>query len=180
MPKLYVANATQQIRQFTYWVAESPRHFVQEIPIGGQVLLAGRELTVLDIEAIIKQHIPYGLLEVGEALKSRSNSFDGIAYQLDRAVSYDKLLQLVERYNSVLNTRGKQLRQEAAIAASEFIDQQLFQAQAPARLESLELSIEEVNRDQRDETPEISEGTRVVKGHIDEPSRPPVRRRRSS
>jgi hypothetical protein len=176
MPKLYIANATQQLQQFSYWVPEGKRAVLQEIPVGGQLLIGGRDLPKPAIDAILEHHRTYGLVTVSEALKS-GGSFDGMAYSIDRPVSYDRLLDLVEKYRSVLNQRGRKLRQDAAIATNEFINQQMQQQQIPGRLDALEMSVEEVSRDQRDDSPEISDGVRVVAA--DREVNPPRRNSRS-
>ena len=160
MPKLYVANVKQQIEQFTYWVPGSPRYFTQEIPIGGQILVAGKDLPQGVVDGIVAQHRVYGILPASEALTGRVQ-YSGVCYSIDRPVRYDHLLQLVNGYRTILVDRGRKLREEAAIATDDYINQQLFSQQVPGRLENLEMSVEEVSRDQRDETPEVSEGVRV-------------------
>jgi hypothetical protein len=163
MPKLYISNATQQTQQFTFWMPEASRAMMQEIPIGGQIMLLSRDLSSSAIDSILEQHAKYGLVELQRALSSRLAVFHGLAYQLDKPVPFDKLLLLVDKYNSVLNQRGKQLRTEAAIATNEFIEDQMFQRQLPGRLDALEMSVEEVSRDGRDDSPEVSEGVRVIR-----------------
>ena len=172
--KMYVVNATQQIRQFTFWLKGAPRALVQEVPIGGQTLVAGRELSVTDIEHVIQQHAPYGLVEVSEALRSRG-TFDGVAYSLDKPVPYDRIVDLVDRYNGVMNERGKELRAAAAIATNDYIETNLRENGVPARLQTLEQTVEEVERDHRDTSPEVAAGVRVVREPGD--SRPALRGR---
>lgn len=177
MPKLYVANATQQVHQFTFTLPEVTRSMIQEIPIGGQVLVAGRELPSTSIDAIIEQKSRYGLVSLADALRTSRAPFHGFAYQLDKPIPASKIFELSDRYNSVLNTRGRELRAEAAVATEQFIQDHMFRQQVPGRLANLEQTVEEVNRDQRDETPEISDGVRVVR---DQPGaeRPALRRGR--
>lgn len=170
MTKLYIANATQQIRQFTYWVPEGSRSMIREIPIGGQTMIGDYPSPA--VESILSQHQKYGLVSVPEALKSAV--FDGLAYQLDKPVSYERIVDLVDKYKSILNQRGRKLRTEAALANNEFIEQQLFNDQSPARLRSYEMSVEEIKRDQRDETPEISEGVRVERAPTQTVERPRI------
>lgn len=159
MPKLYVANATQQVVQFNYWLPETPRHITQEVPIGGQIQVAGRDLPREVVDSIIDQHRRYGICTPAEA--QRDPRFAGVVYSLDRPVSYSLLLDLISRRNLVLVNEGRRMREEAAIATDQAIVDTMTQHQMPGRLQELDLSVEEVSRDPRDESPEISEGVRV-------------------
>jgi|SRR5688572_19114348 len=174
MPKLYVANASQQVQQFHFWLPEATRPFVQEIPIGSQVLIAGRELPSSVMDGIIKQHEVYGLGTVNQAF--RQQKFSGVVYSVDRPVRLDVLQELVNHHRGVLTESGKKLRQEAAIATDDYIQNQIFDAQMPGRLQELEMVVEEVERDSRDESPEVAEGTRVSHRATDER---PTRARRT-
>ncbi len=176
MSKLYIGNATQQVQQFTFWMPEASRSMMQEIPIGGQAMILGREISIAACDAIIEQHRKYGLVSIDEATSSKRTTFHGVAYSIDKPIPYAKLLQMVDKYNSVLNARGKQLQTEAAIATNEFIEEQMFRRQLPGRLDAVEQTVEEVNRDNRDESPEISSGVRVVRAAGDD-RRPRASRR---
>lgn len=179
MPKLYVANCTQQIQQFAYHLPEGTRAITQEIPIGGQILIGGRALPQTAVDAVLEAHQKYGLVSVAEA--HRVYPFHGLTYSIDKPVGLNDLYQLVERRKGVLVDRGRETRQTAAVATHEFIENQMFREQVPGRLDNLETSVEEVARDQRDETPEVSEGTRVRRdpNQSDGRPRPPARRRNS-
>jgi hypothetical protein len=159
LPRLYVANVTQQTQQFTYWVPETPRSLVQEIPIGGQVQIATRDLPKEVIDSIIDQHRVYGICTYAEGM--RDPNFSGIVYSVDRPVSLSNLYELANKRQQSIIQLGKRLREEAAIATDQAIVDVLQQSGMPARLQELEMSVEEKSRDPRDDSPEISEGVRV-------------------
>lgn len=168
MPKLYVGNVTNHVKEFTFWVKKASRPYVQSIGIGGQVWVAGYDLPQEDIDYILEQHTRYGLCSVPEAL--RSLVFDGMAYSIDRPITYEKMNELKMRFNSVLNKRGQELRTAAAIATNEFIENQLQSSQAPMRLGALEMDIEElvppVGRDE--DVPEVND--RITVSRTADPS----------
>lgn len=177
MPKLYICNARQQVQHMVVWLPEARRHRVEEIPIGGQILVGNRALPQPAIDAIIQAHTPYGLVEVHEALRS-TKSFHGIAYQLDKPISQDNLYMLVGKHRGLLDARGQRLRAAAALASDQYIQDQLQRTAAPTRLNALEMTIEEIVRDPRDDSPEVSVGTRVDHGSEGEQRSTPVRRGR--
>lgn len=160
MPKLFIANATQQVQQFTYWLPEMPRHFMHEVPIGSQIeVRQGKELTRPEIDYILKQHTQYGLRSATEAL--RDPNFSGVCYSIDKPVGLQMLYQLVDRRTQVLADQGRRSREAAAIATDQAINDTMQQNRMPLRLQELDMSIEEMTRDHRDPSPEVSEGVRV-------------------
>jgi hypothetical protein len=173
MPKLYVANATQQIQQFTYWLTGMPRHFMQEIPQGSQIQVGQRDLPREEIDYVLGQHRRYGLRSATEA--QRDLSFSGLCYSVDKPVALPLLYELVEHRTRILTEQGKRSREAAAIATDEQIAETFMQNQVPLRLQNLEMSVEEMTRDQRDQSPEISEGVRV--SHRPQEPAPDARRR---
>lgn len=176
MPKLWIANATSQVQQFTYWLPEMSRSFVQEVPIGSQTLIAGKDLPQGAIDGILKQHEVYGLTSANQAFRQRK--FSGVVYSIDKPVRLDVLQELVQHHRGVLTERGKQLRQEAAIATDDYIQNQMMDQQMPGRLQELEMLVEETERDPQDTSPEIAEGMRV--NHREAAAADPPRRRRAT
>ena len=160
MPKLYVANPTHQVHQFTYRLPDTPRHLIQEIPIGGQVLVAGRELPVPVIDGILEQHRRFGLISSNEA--QRAPTFSGLVYSVDKAVPLTVLYALIDKLKGLLADRGRQAQRAAAIATNEYIQDAMQQANIPGRMNELEVTLEEVSRDPRDTSPEVHDGIRVV------------------
>lgn len=158
MSTMYVANSTSQNHDFHYRLPENPGLIRVPIRAGAQIAL--KNLGPNDVDAILEQHEPYGLIEAKAV--SRNRKFSGLCYQIDREVNLDTIRALFSRNQDVLVERGKELRTAAAVAIHENLQQQAFEQQMPDPLRALETTIEEINRDPRDESPEINEGVRVA------------------
>ena len=148
--KLIIANCTQQNHDFLYRTIESKSVRMQPIPIGGQAVISG-ELTSEDIDYIISQHAQYGMVRVDEV--DRTKPFIGLCYSIDKPIPVERLRIALAHNNSVLVERGRKIRQEAAIAVSDVLEQQT------TGLQALEMSIVEQPKDGSE--PEINEGVRV-------------------
>lgn len=161
MPKMYVANCTQQNQIFSYRVKGSPSPRQQEIPIGGQIQLSG-ELSVEDIEYVVQQYGKYGFAAVNEI--DRTRPFVGICFSLDKPISRDRIRQLLAHNEGVLVKLGKKIREEAAVALHE---QAVMANEGPLRGDignegaGLEVSISE-EESRSNPNPKFSEGVRVV------------------
>jgi hypothetical protein len=142
MSKMYVLNCTRQMQEFWYRLPESTKLLHQLIPIGGQIQIAG-ELTTPDIDSIIEQHARYGMVAYSEINKNQP--FIGYCYQIDKRFNNiaDALQRGFAHNDVVLEDRGQKLREEAAVAINQSIENQ----RAPARLTELELTVEEEGDD---------------------------------
>lgn len=168
--RLYVANCTNQHQDFIYRLPEAPGTRLQRIEIGQQTVLSG-DLNQLQIDAIIEQHRPYGLVEVSEI--DRTKAFIGLCYSVDRPIKVDKIRTAMEINTGVLNARGEQIRREAAVATSNTLEES-------APLKALEMEVVEQPSKDRDAT--FSQGLRVQRQNAEGPQ-PPVqtgRRRRAA
>lgn len=174
MSKMYVANCTQQIQVFMYRLPESSRPFSQEIPIGGQIMVAGiggnDDLGTQDVDAIVKQHEKYGMIKVDEI--DRTRPFVGTCYSLDRQISVDKIRRGLEHNREVLIERGDEIQRHAAVGISNKIDQDM------PGLKGLEVQAIELDNPKTGHTGEMSSAIRV------DPNAPrdnkPGRRRRAA
>jgi hypothetical protein len=151
--KLIIANCSQQVVDFIYRLPEANSNRTQRIEIGGQTQIAG-DLNGQDVDAIISQHRKYGLVSVDEI--DRTKPFIGLCYAIDKKISVEKVRRALEHNSEVLVQRGKDIRQESAVAVNNALEES-----AP-NLKALELSvIEEPNKNG---TPtQISEGVRVTR-----------------
>jgi hypothetical protein len=182
MPKLYIANCTPQVHMFAYWIADGPgRHLIQPIEPGAQIQVGGKQLSTPQIDSIIAQHAPYGLVSVAEAFKRGVRGrFDGMAYSIDQEVPLVKLYEMVELRKGVLGVQGERMRTMAAIATNEYIEGEMQARAIPGRQTATDVSIEEMTRDVNDTSPEISAGVSVrrdAQPGAPQASRAPVRRR---
>lgn len=176
MTKMFVANCTQQIQDFQYRLPERAEMLRQSIAIGGQIVLAD-DLRPMDVDAVKDQHERYNMIHVDRIGTVRA--FVPLVYSLDRPVRSERIAEQVEANQLILVERGRKIRQDAAIAVNARVENQLAEDRAEARLNQLEMSVVEENRDPRDESPEVAEGVRVTRGEaradIDTPL--PARRR---
>lgn len=159
MQKMFVANLTAQNQVFAFRLPESNKAFHQEIPIGGQIPVAGRngrpELSTADVEAIIRQHAKYGLIDVAEI--DRTKAFAGMCFSLDKPVNVSKIRYAIEHNHFVLVERGKEIREAAAVGISQKIENE------NPGLKGLEMTAVEVDDRKTGHTGEFSEALRVDK-----------------
>lgn len=150
--KMFIANCTKQVQDFSYRVTESPGVRMQRIDIGRQIQLAG-DLTQADVDYIIEQHTRYGMKSVDDARKSKG-VYTGVCYSLEKPVSIENMQIVLQLNDAVLTQRGQQQRKEAAIATAAAITQDGQQ-----NLKGLETSVTEHRKDGGE--PDVAEGVRV-------------------
>jgi hypothetical protein len=119
--KLYIANTTQQSMDLWYRTLEQRALRMQRIEIGSQIAISG-ELSTPDIEYIVQQHRPYGLVCVDEI--DRTKPFIGMCYSIDAPIQIDKIQRALEHNEKVLVERGRQIRTEAAVSLHQNLEQQ--------------------------------------------------------
>lgn len=150
MAKVFVANTTQQVQEFSYRMLESPKVIMQRIPIGQQVQLPGDGWQPEDIEYLEKQHRRYGMVPVSEI--DRTKAFIGVCYSIDKPVQIEAIRRALVANLEVLEERGKRNREAAAVATAQQI------TEATPTLRRLEMSIEEEGQ-----AGQMAEGVRVVR-----------------
>jgi hypothetical protein len=145
--RLFVANLTAQKLVFAYVMPDEDGkrngsgHRTQDIPMGGQVMVSG-DLTQQQIDVIIKHHRKYGMLSASEVADRRA-SFAGTCYSIDRPVAGVEIKNGIEHNIAVLAERGKQYRQEAAVAVNNALELQLQEQGRPEGLRELAMSVVE-------------------------------------
>ena len=169
MTKMFIANTTQQVQDFQYRLPENPKIVKQTIPIGGQIQIPG-DLTVHDIEAIIEQHSPYGMVAVSEI--DRTKPFIGVCYSLDKAVTVNKIMSAIEHNGAVLDARGREIRKEAAVSVNNAIEEQSRDFRA------LDIGITEVRKEGGDVS--VNENIRVDRSAGPQPRGRSSRQRRAA
>jgi hypothetical protein len=119
---LFIGNATKQNVVFAYRVPEQSGVRAQNIPIGGQVRISG-DLSSTDIDSIIAQHRPYGLVDAREV--DRDKEFHGLCYSIGSPVTVAKIGLAIQHNTSVLVERGQEMRKAAAVAVQGRIEHDL-------------------------------------------------------
>lgn len=183
--KLYIANTTRQNVDFYYRVPEIPgAPRMQKISIGGQILVSG-DLNTPQIEAILSQHAPYGIVSADEL--DRVKGYVGLCFSIDKPVPAHKIERAMNENISILVRRGQQTRRESAVATSALIETELSEKSRPEILKNFEASIVEENPEVRgtEAGPAIAEGVRVNRladpdGHIPETHHRAGKRRKAA
>lgn len=152
--KMYVANCTQQVQDFIYRTIGSVTTRTQRIEIGSQVRLSG-EFNTEDIDYIVSQHAKYGMVAASSIKNGPgSKKFVGVCYSVDKPVAVDSIQIAISLNTQVLIERGRETRQQAAVAVNNII------ADQNTSLETLELSVVEEPKDGSE--PKVAEGHRVT------------------
>lgn len=113
MPDLFIANGTMQVQEFHYRLPEAKNARRQVIPVGEQIRISG-DLRSVDVDAIIKQHVKYGLIPADEILRGTKPA--PLAYRVGRYISSEEIVLLSNRNQGILIDLGRQTRKDAAVA----------------------------------------------------------------
>lgn len=173
--KLFIGNATRQNYVFAYRLPER-KVVTQDVPHGGQIQITG-DLSTKDIDAILEQHQPYGLVAVSDI--DRTKAFAGLCYQFDKPIPITQLMRAMKHNVDALVERGKEIRKEVAISESNLLENQLADGDRVEGLRKLEMSITEDNFDGREDRAPIADGYRVAREPGDAGPRPNRRPRQS-
>ena len=147
--KLFIANTTKQRHIFTFRVLETGR--LRQIPIEHGSQMAVLDGSTDEIEAVIKHHQVYGLIDASKIDQSRQ--FVGLCYSIDKPVSAN-IIEKTIRDNDDHLTRNAHNRRQASIAA---LDTSLRESGIGYDGE-MEFSAEQAKgRDETDDTPTVNE-----------------------
>lgn len=137
--QLYIANCTRQVRQINFRLPEVSKNVQQTIPMLAQVRAGSPNLSRPDIDAIVEQLSRYGMVDIAK-LGERKDPTQQIPYvcSVDKPVPASVITQVDKHNRGTLIMRGKRVREEAAIASSNFIEDN-----APGTLRTLETTVQE-------------------------------------
>ena len=116
--KLYVANTTNQFREYAFRIPENPKVITKRIPPRSQdILWTG---SVKEIEAIVMEiERGHGAINVAEV--PRTKAFIGSCWSLDKQIAIGPLMTALRHNDDVLVKRGYDMRQGAAVAMNEHL-----------------------------------------------------------
>lgn len=175
--KLYIGNLTRQRVEFAYRViGEAGGIRMQAIQIGRQIQVAG-DLNQPQIDAIVEHHSKYGMIPVADI--KRNKHFAGLCYSIDRPISADNIMLGLDLNIGVLVERGKAMRQEAAVAAHNNIEQHMDETQI-GNLQDFKVTVEQEERKGgagEFDAPPVAEATRVTRRDNPDAPRDEPRRR---
>jgi hypothetical protein len=191
MPKLYIANVSTQQQIICYRLdfrmdgsrddRPIPARQTPAIPPGRQMVVGG-DLHMTQIESIVSQLEPYGLIaqmEIGRLPPHQKVSY---IFNVDKEVSAETIRQEHAHNTGVKIEDGRERRQRAAVAANEIIqntvNEQAAQAAVPVpTLKEFDISVEQDEQSEQGER-RIEEGYRVSVAATPETSEPPTTARR--
>jgi hypothetical protein len=165
MARLFIANVTKQNFMFTYRFPERSQPCTQRIDAGGQICVApngsNTDLAQQEIDYILQQYEKYGIQEADKIDHSKG-PFNGICYSIGKQISVEKLRKAVIKNEQALDRLGREMRQEAAVAAHNELETKFLGEQTK---KSVDISVEEVIPSQglNEELTHISEGVRVTR-----------------
>jgi hypothetical protein len=151
---MFVANGMHQNMDFQYRLPGTKTYRTQMIGIGEQVRLSG-DLTREQVDVIIAHHSIYGMIAAKDISQFKGFHIPYV-YALDNPVSAETIAELIVQNREYNFQLGRRLREEAAVAVSNEIEQNTTD-----HLKSLEMTIEEMPSKERDAT--FSEGIRITR-----------------
>jgi hypothetical protein len=162
---VYIGNATKQVLQFAYRVAERRGPIVQTIERLSQEKLSW-DMTPHDIDRLLEHCAMYGFVNVSE-MEQVKGDFEGYVISVGRPIPSTKLVNAYEKRQTMLEERGKVIREQAAVVIDEMVS-----AESHMPPNTFEISVAEIEPERGFENPEakhIAEGFRIQRG----PSAPP-------
>lgn len=111
--QLFIANLTNQKRDFTYRLPGEVNYRSEEIGIGKQTRLPD-ELSSEELAGIIKQYEPYGMVAANQLKNIRE--FVGLCYSIDKPVPMDNMIHTFEHNGEALNDQAADRREQTAAA----------------------------------------------------------------
>ena len=138
MPRLYIANITQQIHRFLYTVPETDGGLrTQDIQPGGQIEISDSEnMNQTQLDAIIQQHARYGMINVKEI--DRAKRFAGLCYSVGEKIPLKKLEIGLDHNFDVLTERGHETRKMNAVAISNTVEDHIQRQAGSVHTEVIE------------------------------------------
>jgi hypothetical protein len=173
--KLYIGNATRQQRDFQYRVSKDAPLRTQMIPPGAQVRISG-DLTKAQVDYIVSKEAKYGIVSATSI--DQTKGFYGTCYSIDKPISAVKLMMLMDVNQDALVARGREIREQSAVAQSNLLETALVENGRQERLTEVELTLQQEEQDPHNSVPQMSEGFRVIRGGLETPT-PPKRRGRT-
>jgi hypothetical protein len=166
---MYIANCTAQVQDFQYTLPGAKKARKQTIEVGRQIRISG-DLTLAQIESIVKQHAKYGMLACSEV--PRAKTFAPYVFNTERPVPRTVTMAAVLKNRELKDKEGREIRDRAAVSVHNAIEQEL-EAFKPLALRELETHIEEVNpKDTKKadgEHEQINEITRITRTEAPQP-----------
>lgn len=157
MTSLFIANTSNKHHEFLFRLPgnDQLRRIIINAGTQQQVLKnANRE----DIDEVISQHLPYGLVEASQV--SKIDKFSGSLYSIDKPVTVNAMQVAIDKNNDILLEEGHELRKVAAVATNASIEDALSNSRA---FRSIEMEVEEIPEDKSEKRKMLKEKIKVAK-----------------
>lgn len=170
MPKVYIANVTAQNHEINFRLPESRKPLSLKITMGQQRLVG--DLSPPEIEAMVEQLGPYGLVELGQDGKREKISY---LYNVHAPVPASAIQKVYDRNRGLLREEGTKRRQESAVAANDVMNT------ADTPIKNLTVDVEEVDSGSLgSDSDNVAEGVRIDnEANTSENKRPRSSKRRA-
>lgn len=144
--KLYVGNCSLQTHLFNYKLPERTQNFTKEIKAGSQIVIEEGET---EIQSIINQHVPYGLVDVNKI----QGNFSGICYST-KEIDVSRIMHGREAHKEFLDERSQEIRDNSALAMNNELTK-VAKNHGKEERDGFEMTIESQTLDpmQEDKTP---------------------------
>jgi hypothetical protein len=168
---VFIGNATKQLLQFAYRVAERKGPIVQIVPVLSQIKLSW-DFTPHDVDALFEHWSQYGLVDVTE-MHSVREGFEGYLASVGKPIAVDNLVLAHEKHNEVLDQHGQEIREQAAIVIEEEVHKQ---SGMPPNTFEISVAEEIPEHGFTDSNKHVAEGFRLQRGPNAPPPDPKRRR----
>jgi len=136
--RLYAANCTLQYRIINYRVIEANNPFTQQIESGQQQMLGRTDLTMPQVEGIVRGMEIYGMRLVDDLGNINESGQIVWVASIDKPVPTDIIQMVMDHNLGVLIKEGREFRQKAAVATNHVLNRT-----TPHAADTLEMTIQE-------------------------------------
>ena len=175
--KLFIGNATRQVIDFHYRVAQGAPIRVQPIPPGTQIQISG-DLTPAQVDFIVRSQAKYGVVAADAIDQARV--FHGTCYSIGKPITGMRLIWLMDHNLGQLVKLGREIREMTAVAQNNAMETALIENGRSERLTQFDLTIQQENQDGNNAVPQLSEGFRVIRNDNPPPPRKTGARRKAA
>jgi hypothetical protein len=160
MSSLFIANTSNKHNEFTFRLPGNDQ-------LRRVIISAGTQQQVLnnaqkeEVDAVISQHAPYGLVEASQVHKI--DKFSGVLYSIDKPVTVNAMNLAIEKNNDILLEEGYNLRQIAAVATNASLDETLSHTRGLGKQKSIELEVAEIPEEHTTKRKMLNQKIKVTK-----------------
>jgi hypothetical protein len=152
--ELFIANCSKQDFLFTYMIPENFRPFSHKIRAGSQIKLSQ---TQTEVDAIIKQHSLYGMMEVAHVKKG----FGGLCYRINKPISVEAIEAGISQSDQENIERADEARKITAVVQDQIISQKA-QEMGLKQKSGIEVEVVEEKKNAADTSPKFDETIEVL------------------